>query len=74
MSKVSKTYSAKIIDDIPDRHCNRLLLEKTPSGYHLHFRNLKIELNEEEMREWKRAFHEARKQVIKHKYLDGDIL
>jgi hypothetical protein len=74
MGRVDKTLSARIIDDVPDRHCNRLLIERTPSGYHLHLRGLKIELNEAEMREWKIAFSKAREEVLKNDYLHGDIL
>lgn len=74
MSRVLKNLSTKLIDDVPDRHCNRLLIEKTPSGYHIHLRNLKIELNEQEMREWKTAFSKAKQEVLKNNYLHGDIL
>ena len=72
MSKVIEA-KIKLINEIPDRHCNRLALEKTPDGYHLHFRNLKILLNENEFREWKEAFKMAKAKIIEEQYLKNDI-
>ena len=74
MSEVVKVLSVKLINDIPDRHCNRLLVEKTPDGYHLHFRNLKLLLTNEEFRFWKEAFRISKIEMIKNNYLEGDII
>jgi len=72
MSKVIKSSTA-LINDIPDRHCNRLIIEKTPDGYHIHFRNLKIQLNESEFAEWRMAFQIAKEKIINEKLFQGDI-
>ena len=72
MSKVIKS-ATNLIADIPDRHCNRLVIEKTPDGYHIHFRNLKILLNEGEFQEWKGAFQMAKTIIIEQQYLRDDL-
>ena len=72
MSKVIKSVTA-LIEDSPDRHCNRLTIEKTPDGYHIHFRNLKIQLNESEFAEWRIAFSIAKEKIVNEKLFQGDI-
>jgi len=72
MSKVIKSVTA-LIEDSPDRHCNRLAIEKTPDGYHIHFRNLKIQLNESEFAEWRMAFSIAKEKIVNEKLFQGDI-
>ena len=72
MSKVLRT-STTLINNIPDRHCNRLIIEKTPDGYHIHIRNLKIQLNESEFAEWRMAFAVAKEKIVNEKLFEGDI-
>ena len=72
MGKVINSKSF-LINDIPDRHCNRLTIEKTPDGYHIHFRSLKVLLNENEFRHWKIAFMTAKETIIKEELFKGDI-
>jgi len=73
MGKIEQVLGKHLIGEIPDRDCNLVLIERTPSNYHVHFRNLKIELNEEEIRQWKEAFGIAREKVEVGDYHDEPI-
>lgn len=73
MGKIEETLGIKLIGEAADRNCNRILIEKTPYNYHIHFRSLKIELNDEEFAQWMMAFRMAKEIVEKENYLDGDI-
>jgi hypothetical protein len=63
MGKVEEVLGKHLIGEIPDRDCNLVLIERTPYNYHVHFRNLKIELNEDEVRQWKEALNIASGKV-----------
>ena len=63
MGKVSKYIYSKEIDPQPDENANRLQIELSHDGYHIHYRNLRIRLSEKEMRMWTRAFKFARARV-----------
>ena len=70
MGKIEEVLGKKLIREIPDRDCNLVLIERTPHNYHIHFRNLKIELNDEEIRQWKEAFNIASGKVDLGDYFD----
>jgi hypothetical protein len=63
MGKVSKYYCSKEINPIPDENANRLQVELSHDGFHIHYRNLRIVLSGEEMKLWKKAFSFARPKV-----------
>ena len=56
MGKVSKYLYSKEILTEPEENANRLQLELSHDGYHLHYRNLRIRIKVEEMPMWKKAF------------------
>jgi hypothetical protein len=68
MGKVSRYIYAKEIKDSPDEGANHLELHLSHDGYHLHYRNLRIRIKENEMPMWKEAFSHAKK-YIKHQNL-----
>lgn len=68
MGKVSKFFYAGEIATEPDEHANRLQVELSHDGYHIHYRNLRIVLTPEEMKEWKKAFSFA-KPIVEHQNL-----
>ena len=59
MGKVEKYIFSKEISLEPE-NANRLQLELSHDGYHLHFRNLRIRIKEDEIGMWQRAFAYAR--------------
>lgn len=69
MGKVSKFIYSKEIEPQPDEDANRLQIEKSHDGYHIHYRNLKIVLSEEEIKLWKKAFSFAKPKVEKQNLL-----
>lgn len=73
MGVIEKVLGMSLIGEVPDRHCNRVLVEKTPHNYHFHFRNLKVELTEEEIRQWVEAFGIASKRIEEENLLDEHI-
>jgi hypothetical protein len=68
MGKVSKFIFSKEISPEPGENANRLQLELSHDGYHLHYRNLRIRIKKEEMPMWKKAFAHA-KQFVEHQNL-----
>ena len=72
MGKIETVLEKHLISEIPDRDCNLVLIERTPHNYHVHFRNLKIELNEEEIGQWKEAFGMAQEKVEVGEYFNDD--
>lgn len=74
MGKVEEIAVVKLINEVPDRDCNTILIEKTPHNYHVHFRNLKIELSEGEIEQWREAFVQAREKVLKGGYFNDDTV
>ena len=57
MGKITKIYHADLIEPTCDRHANKLQIEESNDGeVHIHFRNLKIALEDKEIVEWKRGF------------------
>jgi hypothetical protein len=68
MGKVSKYIHSKEIAREPDEHANRLQIELSHDGYHIHYRNLRIVLSESEMMLWKKAFAFA-KPIVEHQNL-----
>lgn len=63
MGKVSKYYYSKEIEPQPDENANRLQIELSHDGFHIHYRNLRIRLSKEEMKMWKEAFAFAKPRV-----------
>jgi len=72
MGKIDEIKAYKLINEVPDRDCNLILIEKTPHNYHVHFRGLKIELSREEILQWRGAFSKAREKVLKGGYYNED--
>jgi len=70
MGKIEEVLGKKLISEVPDRDCNLVLIERTPHNYHVHYRELKIELNEEEIKQWKEAFGVAKQKVEGGDYHD----
>lgn len=68
MGKVSQYIYSKEISTSPEENSNRLQLEKSHDGYHLHYRNLRIRISEKEMPMYKKAFAQAT-DYIKHQNL-----
>jgi len=68
MGRVSKYIYSKEVKPEPDEMANRLQLELSHDGYHLHYRNLRIRIKQEEMPMWKEAFLHA-KNYIEHQNL-----
>ena len=56
MGKVSRYIFSKEINPQPDENANRLQIEKSHDGFHIHYRNLRIRLSEKDMQMWKQAF------------------
>lgn len=63
----------ELIEEAPDRYANRIVLEKAEGEYHLHFRNLKVLLSEEEFENWRRGLAEAKKKFLENDYFKNDI-
>jgi len=61
MGQIKNIIYEKLIDPIPDRHCNRVKVYRAPNNeVTIHFRNLKIVLhNDEEINEWREGFKTA---------------
>ena len=68
MGKVERYIYSKEINAEPSEHANRLQLELSHDGYHLHYRNLRIRIKKEEMPMWKKAFALA-KPIIERQNL-----
>lgn len=68
MGKVSDYIYCKEINPEPAEMANRLQLELSHDGFHLHYRNLRIRIKKEEMPMWKQAFLHA-KGYIEHQNL-----
>ena len=73
MGKVIKTFYEDTIPDAPDRERNVIRVEESnrPGQFHIHYRNLKIQLDREQAKHWKGAFTEA-KEAFKD-FLVDDI-
>lgn len=71
MGKVSKYIFSKEIATECGENANRLQLELSHDGFHLHYRNLRIRIKENEMPMWKKAFAHA-VPLVKHQNLLGD--
>ena len=69
MGKVSKYLYSKEIKTECEEAPNRLQLELSHDGYHLHYRNLRIRIKVEEMPMWKKAFEISRPLVEKQNLL-----
>ena len=69
MGKVEKYIFSKEIASEPDENANRLQLELSHDGYHLHYRNLRIRIPRNEISMWKRAFEYAEPLVRKQNLL-----
>lgn len=69
MGKVSKYVYCKEIDPEANEHANRFQIELSHDGYHIHYRNLRIVLSENEIKEWKRAFAFAKPFVERQNLL-----
>jgi hypothetical protein len=69
MGKVSKYIFSKEIAESPDENKNRLQLELSHDGYHLHYRNLRIRIKEKEMPMWKAAFAHSKPIVERQNLL-----
>lgn len=63
MGKVKKYFHWAEINPEPDEHANHFQIELSHDGFHLHYRNLRIVLTPQEMKEWKTAFKIAKPQV-----------
>lgn len=74
MGKVITTFYEGLVPDTPDRQKNVIRLEESnrPGQFHLHFRNLKIVLSEDDVREWKRAFLSAKENL--GSFLEDDVV
>ena len=70
MGKVSKYFFSKEINPEPDEHANHLQVELSHDGYHIHYRNLRIVLDRDEMRMWKKAFSFAKPKVENQNLLE----
>ena len=69
MGKVGKYFHCREIATEPDEHANRLQIELSHDGYHIHLMNLRIVLSKEEMQIWKTAFAFAKPKVEKQNLL-----
>jgi hypothetical protein len=69
MGRVSKYVYSKEINAEPDEQANRFQIELSHDGYHIHYRNLRIVLSENEIKEWKKAFSFARPFVERQNLL-----
>ena len=69
MGKVEKYIWSKEIACEPAENANRLQLELSHDGYHLHYRNLRIRIPIGEMPMWKKAFSHAKKHIIRQNIL-----
>ncbi len=63
MGKVKKYIYSKEISSQPDENTNRLQIELSHDGYHIHYRNLRIRLSEQDMKMWKEAFAFSKPRV-----------
>lgn len=70
MGKVETYIHSKEIECQPDENCNRLQLELSHDGYHLHYRNLRIRISKEEMPMYKKAFAFAKTYIERQNLLD----
>ena len=71
MGKVSKYIYSKEIDPMCGEGEGKMMLELSHDGYHLHFRNLRIRIKQDEMPMWKKAFSFAKPRVERQNLL-GD--
>jgi len=75
MGKLEHIFDTRIVEPVPDRHCNRVQVERSNNGeLHIHYRNLKIALLDyEEQKEWVEGFREALDKFKEGNFFQDDV-
>ena len=69
MGKVNRHIFSKEISPEPE-NCTRLQLEHSHDGFHLHIRNVRIRIKDDEIDMWKQAFKFAKPKVENQNLLE----